>query len=340
MQQINEITNHIFVRLVDKRSGKTCLSSTTGTTNTMNVLVDVGWHVKVHNMDDIADVKTTRSHIGRNQEATLATLKLVESHLTLVLSAVSMDGDGRKTLRAQKVFERVCRTLGLDKDEGKTLHSGEKINEKIAFVLIGHLDKLLRHKFSGTADATNTQKDIVLEKLGSQVLDFLGKGGRKHECSTLANWRHVNLFHNVANLRFKSHVKHTISFVKHEEAANLERNATTLNDIDKTARCGHQNVALAFKFTQLLTDRSTTIHHHRLDTRLPRKLDSFVENLGGELTGWCDNQAFWVCLAARVVATTTTVLLRTRCWSSLDKLGQNWKEKSSSLSRTSLCTRH
>ena len=39
----------------------------------------------------------------------------------------------------------------------------------------------LRDIARGGADAANGQKDVIVEKVGGQRLDLLGKGGREHQ---------------------------------------------------------------------------------------------------------------------------------------------------------------
>ena len=45
-------------------------------------------------------------------------------------------------------------------------------------------------------------------------LDFLREGGREHESLPVSCLGHIILLYDTANLRFKSHVQHTVSLVQ------------------------------------------------------------------------------------------------------------------------------
>ena len=80
------------------------------------------------------------------------------------------------------------------------------------------------------------------------------KGPGKRGSFTLA-------FHNLANLGLKSHVQHAIGFVKNEVVAELERDHSTLQEINQPARGGDKELATPLKVTNLVVLRSSSINH-------------------------------------------------------------------------------
>ena len=56
-----EIVHRLFVLVAQKRDGDTCLSGTTGTTDTMDILFDCRCHLPVDDAGDIGHIDTTSS---------------------------------------------------------------------------------------------------------------------------------------------------------------------------------------------------------------------------------------------------------------------------------------
>jgi hypothetical protein len=59
LQEVNQITNDTSVAAVEESSGDTSVTGTSGTTDSMNVVINVGWKIVVDDMGDIRDVKST-----------------------------------------------------------------------------------------------------------------------------------------------------------------------------------------------------------------------------------------------------------------------------------------
>lgn len=57
----------------------TCLTSTSCSTNSMDIVFGVAWDIKVDDDIDRWDIKSTRSHISRNQDVSLTGFEPVET---------------------------------------------------------------------------------------------------------------------------------------------------------------------------------------------------------------------------------------------------------------------
>ena len=57
-EKFKEITDDATIATIEESGRQTGVSSTAGTTNTMNVVVNVGWKIVVDDMHDIIDVQT------------------------------------------------------------------------------------------------------------------------------------------------------------------------------------------------------------------------------------------------------------------------------------------
>jgi hypothetical protein len=64
----------------------------------------------------------------------------------------------------------------------------------------------------------NSGKDSRARKrCRALYLNFLWECGTKHKCLSIASFWHCILFHNPSDLRFKSHIQHTICLVQHQK---------------------------------------------------------------------------------------------------------------------------
>ena len=62
-QQIQKITNNIWIFIIEEWSCKTDITDTSGTTNTMDIFINIGWQVEIDYMTNIWDIKTTSSNL-------------------------------------------------------------------------------------------------------------------------------------------------------------------------------------------------------------------------------------------------------------------------------------
>ena len=64
------------------------------------------------------------------------------------------------------------------------------------------------------------EKSSRARKRWPLYLNFLRECGTKHKCLSIASFWHCILFHNPSDLRFKSHIQHTICLVQHQKPAD------------------------------------------------------------------------------------------------------------------------
>ena len=60
-----------------KTNGVATFSNSSGAANSMNVVFRVLWQIEVKDMTDAGNMKTTRRHIGRNQNLFVADFELL-----------------------------------------------------------------------------------------------------------------------------------------------------------------------------------------------------------------------------------------------------------------------
>jgi hypothetical protein len=286
LEQVDELTHDTTVAAVEESGGDTSVSGTTSTTDTVNVVVNVGGEVVVDNVLDVGDIETTGSDSSGDEDRGAARTEHLEGTLTLALSAVTVNGGGREALVDEEVGERVGHALGLDEDQGETgAVSVEDVQQHTTLVGVLDVLNLLSDVLRGGTDTTDGQEDVVAQEVAGEHLDVAGEGGGKHEGLATVGGRHVLTLDNAADLGLETHVQHAVSFIKNKVLDVLERNATTFYEVDKTTGSGDEQVTATLDLTELGADVGTTVDDARADPRAVGELAGLVVDLGDQLTG-------------------------------------------------------
>lgn len=273
----------------------------------MDVVINVGGEIIVDNVGDVGNIQTTSSNGSSNHNGAASVTEELEGALTLTLGAVTVDRSGREALVDEEVGERVGHALGLDKDEGETTSVGvEDVEKDGALVNVLDVLNLLSNVLRGGTNTTDRKEDVVLEEVAGQHLNVAGEGGREHQSLAVVDLRHVLTLDNAANLGLETHVQHAISLVENKILNVAERNAATLNKVDKTAGGGDEEIAATLNLAELGANIGTTVDDARADPRAVGKLASLVVNLRDKLTGGGQNQrgGIGLALAAKLTGST------------------------------------
>lgn len=339
LEELNEIANDTTVATVEEGSGDTSVTGTSSTTDSVDVVIDIGWEIVVDDVGNVWNIQTTSGNSGSDQDWAAAVTEHLQGALTLTLSAVTVDGGGWEVLVDQEIRQRIGHTLGLDEDEGKSAWvEVEDIQKNGALVHILNVLNLLGDVLRGGTNTSDRQEDVVLQEVASEHLDVAWEGGTEHESLAVLDVGHVLTLNNAANLRLETHVQHAISLIEDEELDVLEGDAATLDEIDETTWSSDEKIATTLHLAELGTDIGTTVDDTWLDPGSVGKLASLVVNLGDQLTGWCQDEGSWVslALAAKVALSVGWDWL----WALDERAGKNWEEETSSLSGTGLGTSH
>lgn len=76
----------MYTPLVDERRGNTRLAATAGTTDAMDIVLDLGRHVEVDDVLDVGEVHTLACNVGRYHHILLAVLEHPDGPVTLLLT--------------------------------------------------------------------------------------------------------------------------------------------------------------------------------------------------------------------------------------------------------------
>ena len=80
----------VHVIVAHKSDGLAIAIGTGGTTDTVYVILAIGWHIVVDNQTDIVDIDTTGHNIGSHQHIGLSGLKTIHSLIALGLREVGV----------------------------------------------------------------------------------------------------------------------------------------------------------------------------------------------------------------------------------------------------------
>jgi hypothetical protein len=341
LEKVEKVTDNTTVTTVEESSGNTSVSCTSGTTDAMNVVVDVGGKIVVDDVSDVRDIKTTGSDGSGHENGAASRTEHLQRLLTLALGAVTVNGCGRETLVDQEVGERVGHTLSLDEDQRQTSTVGvENVEKDRALVNVLNVLDLLGDVLRCGTNTTDRKEDVVLQEIAGKHLDVAGEGGREHESLAVGDLRHILTLDNTANLRLETHVQHAIGLIKNKVLDVLEGDAATLDQINETTGGSNEKIAATLDLAKLGANVGTTVDDARTDPRTVGELAGLVEDLGDQLTGGGQNQRGGVGLALTAVSVATILGSGSSGGTILERLGEDGEQETTSLTRTSLGTSH
>lgn len=119
-QDLYEVGHDVGVFLVDETGGKSSVTRSSGTADSVHVVVDVLGEIVVDNVGDVRDIQATSCHVGSDQDVGSVVAEAAKRLLSLCLASVSVDRGGFESVRAQVVLKTVRGAFRLDEDEGQT----------------------------------------------------------------------------------------------------------------------------------------------------------------------------------------------------------------------------
>lgn len=338
LEKVDEFANDTTVATVEEGGGDTSVSGTSSTTDTVDVVVDVGGQVVVDDVLNIGDIQTSSSDSSGHKDWAASSTEHLQSTLTLALGTITVDGGRWEALVDEVIGERICHALGLDEDEGQTSTVGVKdVEQDAALVGVLNVLNLLSNVLGSRSNTADREEDILSEEVACKHLNVPREGGAEHECLAVGGDWHVLTLNNAANLRLETHVKHAISLVEDQVLDVGKGDAATLNQIDKTTWRSNEQVTAALNLAKLRANVGTTVDDARTDPRTVGELASLVVDLRDKLTSWSENERSWVGLA---LASEASLLWDVGAGSVLECLGEDGEEETTSLSGTSLSTSH
>jgi hypothetical protein len=337
-QQLHKIANDVLVAAVEEGSGDTSVAGTTGTTDAMDVIVDVTGEIIVDDVGDVGDVQTTGGDSGCNHDRSLTSPEGVQGVLTLPLGAVTVNGGGGHVVTVQEVAQHISHALGLDEDQGQADGipglAGQDVEEDAALVGVLNVLDLLGDILAGRTDTADAKEDVVLQEITGEHLNITREGGGEHESLPLLDAGHVLALDNTTNLGLETHVQHAISFIEDEVLDVGKADPATFDEIDETTWGSREEITAFLDLAKLLVDIGATVDYGGANPGAISELAGLLVNLRDKLASGGEDEGGGVGLAASAVRLSRGIRDRRRA------LGEGGREdgekETTSLSGTGL----
>lgn len=338
LEDIDELSHNTLVASVEEGGGNTGVSGSASSTDSVDVIVNVGGEIVVNNVGNVGDIQASSSDGSGDQNRGSSVSEHFQSSLSVSLRSVSVNGGGGEVLALQNITEVIGTSLGLDEDQGQALASGrENVEQSRDLVSILNILDLLGDVLGGGTDTADRQEDVVLEEVSGQHLDVPGKGGGEHEGLSLVNVGHAGALDDGSDLGLETHIEHSVGLIKDKVLDVLQRDLASVDQIDESTGSSNKEVAASLNVSHLLANVGTTVDDARSDPGSVGELLGLVVDLRHKLSGGSKHKGSGVGLLVHVSRAS-------RLWGGggtvEEGLGQNGEEESSGLTRTGLGTGH
>lgn len=295
-----DLLQNLFVLLGgDQRDGQTLGTESTGSTDSVQVLVGLVGQVVVDGQIDSFDIDTSTKHIGGNTDTLVELLERFVSLDSLFLRQSRVDGDGREVTSAQQLVQLVGSLGGSDEDDDLVeFQRVQQVRQLSVLFLLLQLDVVLLQTMQGQLGfVVNVDLQWVLHELLTDGTDFLRQGGGKHH--------HLLLVRGVTEdvLDVSSHVdglQDLVTLVNDERLDVSQTDGLFLDQRVQSTGGGHDDMGtsfLALQFFDVSLDWGTSVKDFGLDvghvlresgilvTDLVRQFSGVTDDQGGDLTG-------------------------------------------------------
>jgi len=284
-QNIYEVTSLLRIVSSEEGDGGTMSTSTSCTTNPMDVILRIVGIVIVQNMGDVTNIDTTGGNVRGNHYGAFAGLKLVQDPVTLVLLLIAVNGECGPSILTKETSDIVSNTLGANENEALirlVFHNLlEVVDHTLTLLrLINNLNGLSNAMVSREVKRTNVNLDEVVKELRGKLANLLGPGSGPHESLAVR----ANLADDLADLGLEAHVKHSISFIKNKVSDTTQVSLAPLKHVNQSSRSGNANLHTTRKVSNLRATGDTAVNTGVADARGSAELGHLLLNLNSKLT--------------------------------------------------------
>mmetsp|Transcript_105581 Transcript_105581/g.315367 ORF Transcript_105581/g.315367 Transcript_105581/m.315367 type:complete len:336 (+) Transcript_105581:272-1279(+) len=225
----------------EQRDSRALAARTPGTANAVHVVLGVARRVEVDDHGDGLDVKTSRGDVGRDEDLGLAGLEGAQSHVSLALVPVAVDGLALHAHALKAPVELVAHALGLRKDDHLAIRLAQAVH-KLALLLadIAADDDLLLDVGVGLELVGVADPDLhgIAEEVLGHPAHFLRPGSGEHHRLPPRG----DVADDLPDLRLEAHVEHSVGLVQNQEAHVAQVDHPALQEVVQAAGCARQQV--------------------------------------------------------------------------------------------------
>lgn len=178
-----DFSHHADILGGNEVDGNTLTSETTTTTDSVDVVLTVGWEIVVDDQGNLLDIDTTGQQISGDQDTGRTRSELLHNQITLTLVHVTVHGGDGEVTGSELVGKPVDLSAGVAEDnclcDGNCLiEIGEGVQLPI-FLLNSNVELL--DTFKGKLGLLNQDTDGIAHELGGNLEDILGHGGGEED---------------------------------------------------------------------------------------------------------------------------------------------------------------
>jgi len=278
-----DVTHGAHVVVGDEVDSDTLTSETTGTTDSVQVVLDVRRQVVVDDQGDLLDIDTTGQQIGGDQDTGGTGSELTHNTVTVHLVQLSVhDGDGEVTL-GHLLGQPVHFPAGVAVDDG--LGDGQGLVEiaqsvQLPLFLLDR-DVELTDTLEGKLVLLHEDTDRVAHELGSELQYIRGHGGGEE--GNLDARRQA--FEDVIDLLLETARKHLIGLIEDEQLNAINLHVALRDHVVDTTRSTDDQLLTILQAVQIVTDGGTTDASMAADLQVITEGEGDLLDLKGQLTG-------------------------------------------------------
>ena len=249
----------------------------------MEVVLEGGGEIEVHNQRHLLDIDTTSQKIGGDQHTGGTGAELTHNEVTFLLVEIGVHGgDGEITL-SHFLGEPVDLSAGVAVDDGLGDREGlVKIAKGVELpVLLLDGDEELTDTFEGKLILLDENANGVAHELLGKLHGLRGHGGG--EKGNLDVRGHA--LEDIVDLILETAGKHLIGLIEDEDFDVIHAHVALGNHVQDTTGGTDDEVLAILELLDVLTDGSTTNAGMDLDLHVITEGEGDLLDLKGKLTG-------------------------------------------------------
>jgi len=266
---------------------------TTGSTNSVDVVLLLEGQLVVDDETNLLDINTSGKQIGSDEDTDGTGTELFHDDVTSKLVHLSVhDRDGEVVL-GHGLLELLDSLLGVTVDEGLVnVQVGVQVQEHVHLpLLLLDSNVVLVNTFEGKLLVLDENLCGVTHEVLGHAKDLWGQSSREQGDLDVAGQE----LENVLDLGLEATGEHLIGFVQHEELEVLGLEESSLHHVVDTAGGSDNNVGAAgLELLDIVLNDGTTNAGLDLNVHVLTNGVHDVGDLHRELTSGCNNQSLAV----------------------------------------------
>ena len=276
-----------LVALVDHRVRDAVVARTSGAANAVHVrFADVG-DLEVDDVAHPLDVDASGGDVGGHKDLDFAAAKRVHRTVALRLAFVSVDGFAADAVLLQ-VAHHLVRPVFRPREHERGFHFRpvEHLDQQVAFGALAHEQHALVHRLGCAADPGHLDPDGVGEDGLGQLDDAFRHGCAEEQALTLFR-KHGDDTSDVVD---EAHVQHGVCLVQDQKLDPFQRQKSLVAQVEEPTGGGHKDVHAFAQLGHLLVLADAPEDEGRSGLDVLGISFDVVVDLGGQFTGWGENQ--------------------------------------------------